>query len=82
MDHYEVVYIIWTLEPVNDWTPAHEKAFFEKSRTLRPVSVFEAVLFIHELDIEIADFKLSSIDYAQLITFHSEVLTLFFLMNI
>ena len=44
MDLCEVVYIIWTLKPVNDWTQAHEMVFFKISRCLRLVSVFEAIL--------------------------------------
>ena len=44
MDLCEVVYIIWTLKPVNDWTPAHEMAFSKISRDLRLVSSFEAIL--------------------------------------
>ena len=54
MDHYKIVYIIWSLKPVNDWTPAHEMAFVKKSPSLRLISVFKTVLTIHDLDIEIA----------------------------
>ena len=52
MDLYKIVNIIWTLKPVNDWTPAHEMAIIKKSRSLQLILVFEAVLTIHDLDID------------------------------
>ena len=57
MDRYKIIYIIWTLKPGNDWTPAHEMAFFKKSRSLRLISGFEAVLTTHELDIVNSSFQ-------------------------
>ena len=56
-------------------------AFFEKSRSLRLISVFETVLTIHDLDIEIAVSKLSSIEYAQLVTFQS-IFIINFIINV
>ena len=84
MDHCKVVYIIWTLKPVNNWIPPQEMDFFSVGvcdwfQFLKPSEIKRT---IHDLDNEIAVFKLSSIEHAQNITFLREILTLFFVMNI
>ena len=52
MDHNKIVYIIWTLKPLNDWTPAHEMAIIKKNRSIQLILVFEAVLTIQDVDID------------------------------
>ena len=84
MDLSEVVYIIRTLKPVNGWIPAREMTFFKESVVTTGLSFWGHLgnRAIRDLDFEKAVFKLSYMEYAQLITFYSEALTLFFLMNV
>ena len=75
----------WTSSYCTDFTPVCKVVFFKKPSLLATGFTFWSHLNnwrIYDLDIEKAVFKLNSMEYAQLITFHSEAFTWFFLMDV
>ena len=79
MDLSQVLYIIWTLRPVNDLIPGKKMAFL----VLAAVSLLEGVLVSGQFVAwkDSCKTQLFGICIGQLLTFWSNALTLFFLMN-
>ena len=79
MDFSQVVYIIWTLKPVNDLRPANETAFlvFAAAFTL------QETLVTGQFMTSKSSFKTQpfGICIGQLFTFYTNALTWFFLIN-